>query len=343
MTNSLTPSGTGFVEAAAQLEGFLTEDGHLVNQTPQTAAAAIKDSEVSTTEPLAEDSEDETLPEAADEADADGAEEEEAAADAEDAEEGDSEKEIQLVTVKIDGKEEQIPLEEAIRGYQRHADYSRNMNKLSQDMKSLEAELAEVKTERAQYAELLTALESQIAQSGEQEPDWDKLYAENPLEYVRQKDLWRDRRERMEAISVEKQRLAELHAREQAETLANIVATSKARLIEAMPDWKDPKRWEQDRNAIRDYGLKLGFSEEELAQAYDHRAVVALYKAMKYDSIMAKRPQPQQKANAPKVAGAGTPASAPPSKTKTAVSSAKQRLAKSGRLGDAAALFEKLL
>ena len=343
MTNSLTPSGTGLVEAATMMEALLTGDESPATQTLRPADAAEQDSEVSTTEPLAEDSEDETLTEDAEQATEDSAEEEEAAADAEDAEEGDSKKEIQLVTVKIDGKEEQIPLEEAIRGYQRQADYSRNMNKLSQEYKTLESELAEVKTERAQYAELLTALESQLAQAGEQEPDWERLYAENPLEYVRQKDLWRDRRERMDAIAVEKQRLAELHAREQAETIASIVANSKAKLVEAIPDWKDQKRWEQDRTAIREYGMKLGFSEEELAQAYDHRAVVALYKAMKYDSIMAKRPQPQQKANAPKVAGAGTPASAPASKTKTAVNSAKQRLAKSGRLGDAAALFEKLI
>ena len=341
MTNSLTPSGTGLVEAATKFEALLAGN-EPATQTPKTGEAS-KDSEVFTTEPLAEDSEDETLTESSEQEDDDSADEEEAAADVEDAEEDDSKPEIQLVTVKIDGKEQQIPLEEAIRGYQRHADYSRSMNQVSQEKKTLEAELAEIKTERAQYAELLTALESQLAQSVDQEPDWERLYSENPLEYVRQKDLWRDRRERIEAINAEKHRLGELHAREQAEVIANVISQSKAELQKAIPEWKDQKRWEQDRAAIREYGNRVGFSDEELAQAYDSRAVLALYKSMKYDALMAKRPQPQQKSNAPKVVGGGNSSNAPPTKTKAAVSGAKQRLAKSGTLADAAFLFEKLL
>ena len=134
MTNSLTPSGTGFAEAATKFEALLAGD-EPATQTLNSVKAP-KDSEVLTTEPLAEDSEDETLTESSEQEEDDSANEEEATADVEDAEEDDSEPEIQLVTVKIDGKEEQIPLEEAIRGYQRHADYSRNMNQVAQREKS---------------------------------------------------------------------------------------------------------------------------------------------------------------------------------------------------------------
>jgi len=142
---------------------------------------------------------------------------------------------------------------------------------------------------------------------------------------------------------LQRQRLSEIYAIEQAEAIANVVSQSKAELQKAIPEWKDQKRWEQDRNAIREYGNKLGFSDEELSQAYDHRAILALYKSMKYDSLMAKRPQPQQKSNSPKVASGGNASNAPPTKSKSVVTGAKQRLAKSGRLGDAAVLFEKLL
>lgn len=340
MNTSLNPNGAGLSEAATKFEALLA--GESDNQTPNTEEV-VMDSEVSTEEPLmAEASEDETPPDSADEADEAGAEDEEAAADAEEAEDGDKQ-EIQLVTVKIDGKEEQIPLEEAIKGYQRHADYSRKMNEFSQERKSFEAEFNEIKAERAQYAELLGALQMQLQSQGEQEPNWEALYAENPLEYVRQKDLWRDRKERLEAIAVEQQRLAQLQMQEQSQNISRIVQENKAKLAQAMPEWKDSKRWEQDRAAIRDYGIKLGFSEEELSQAYDHRAVLALYKAMKYDSIMAKRPQPQQKSGSPKVAGAGNPSSTPPTKTGSSINNAKKRLAQTGRLGDAAALFEKLI
>lgn len=342
MTNSLTPSGTGIVDAANQIEAILAGNEKPVNQTPAPEKAAIVEDSDSDSEPLeATETEDETPPEDSQE-ETEGAEDEEAAADAEESDEETSD-EIQLVTVKINGKEEQIPLEEAIKGYQRHADYSRKMNEVSESRKTLEAELAEVQTERAQYAQLLEALSSQLTQGTEREPDWEALYNENPLEYVRQKDLWRDRKERLEAVSAEQQRLNQIQAAEQQAAIQALVQENRAKLLQAIPEWKDSKRWEQDRTAIRAYGNKLGFTDEEIAQAYDHRAIVALYKAMKYDSIMAKRPQPSQKSNAPKVASAGTPANAPPTKTKSAVTNAKQRLAKSGRLSDAASLFEKLI
>lgn len=339
MDDSLTPSGTGLSDAAAKFEALLA--GEPVTQTPNKEAAIVEDSDSDSELLEAEASEDESLLEDP-EGDTDSAEGEEAAADADEAED-DASEEIRFVTVKIDGKEEQIPLEEAVKGYQRHADYSRRMNELSDNRKALEAELSEVKTERAQYAELLNALQSQLATGTEREPNWEELYAENPLEYVRQKDLWRDRKERLDAVAAEQQRLAYLQSREQEAQLQTVLQENRAKLLESVPEWKDNKRWEQDRAQIRDFGKKLGFTDEELAQAYDHRAVVALYKAMKYDNLMAKRPQPQQKSGSPKVAPAGTAANAPPTKSKSAVNSAKQRLAKSGKLSDAALLFEKLI
>ena len=339
MTNSLNPTGAGLSEAASQFEALLT--GEPDNQTQQ-AIEAVEDSEDTTESLEATTSEDETLPEADDQSDEDGAEDEEATDNAEDEDE-DASNEDQLVTVRIDGEDKQIPLEEALRGYQRHSDYSRKMNEVVQDRKALEAEYEQVKTERAQYAELLGALQQQVQAAVSQEPNWEALYASDPLEYVRQKDLWREQKERLAAVAEEQQRLAQLQMQDRAEAISNLVRENQARLIEANPEWKDSKMWERDRAAIREYGMKLGFSEEELAQAYDHRAVMALYKAMKYDSIMAKRPQPQGRANAPKVAGAGTPASAPPTRAKSAVTNAKKRLAQSGKLGDAAALFETIL
>lgn len=342
MTNSVNPSGAGLVEAATKFEALLAGDNSPTTQTTEPADAAIVEDSDSNTEPLnAQSSEDETPPEASNE-EADGAEEDEGAANAEDSEES-QEPEVQLVTVKIDGKEEQIPLEEAIKGYQRHADYSRKMAEVKQGRESLQAELAEVKQERAQYAELLNALSAQLAQQTEQEPNWEELYQSNPLEYVRQKDLWRDRQERLAAASQEQQRLAALQAQEQQALIASTIQESQQKLVEAVPEWKDQKRWEQDRKAIREFGNKLGFSDEELSQAYDHRAVLALYKAMKYDAIMANKPLPNKKGTAPKVASAGSQANLPPTKPKKEIFSAKQRLAKSGRLGDAAALFEKLI
>jgi hypothetical protein len=61
---------------------------------------------------------------------------------------------------------------------------------------------------------------------------------------------------------------------------------------------------------------------------------------MKFDALMAKRPQPAPP-KGPKVAPAGNAATAP--KSTSEVTKAKQRLAQTGRVQDAAAIFENYL
>jgi hypothetical protein len=88
------------------------------------------------------------------------------------------------------------------------------------------------------------------------------------------------------------------------------------------------------------YGQTVGFAEEELQQTYDHRAVLALYKAMRYDELMAKKPTPNAP-NSPKPVSPGSPNTAKTRKTSD-LTRAKQRLGKSGSVRDAASLFEQL-
>ena len=334
-TNTDTPAqGIGLSEAASQLAAIL--DGPADNQTPEQDAADESPAIEDQAEALeASTSEDETPAEEA------GAEDEEAAANDEDADEASDPME-QLVTVKIDGKEEQIPLKEAIAGYQRQADYSRKTAAVSEMRKQIEAEAQQVMAERQQYAQLLGALQQQLTEAVQQEPDWEKLYAEDPLEYVRQKDVWRERSEKLQAATAEQQRVMALMAEQQAQQLRQAVQQGREKLTELVPAWKDKAKWENDRVRLRSYATeKLGYSDEEISQAYDPRAVIALYKAMRYDEIMSKRPAPQvQKSPAPM--RPGTPQTAP-ARRNSEITRQKQRLAQTGRVQDAAKLFETLI
>jgi hypothetical protein len=325
---------TGIAEAAQSFEALLGGESPEPN-TPQTKVASEEAPADDDAEAFVGESEgDET----AAAYDADAAPEGEAAAYDEDT--GDESPEGQLVTVKIDGKTEQIPLEEAIKGYQRQADYSRKTAALAEERKSFDQDRQAVVQERTQYAHLLNALQQQLQAQQPQEPDWQKLYDSDPFEYVRQKDVYRDRQERLAAASYESQRLQGLQAQEQQAQLAALVNDNRQKLVEAVPVWKDAKRWESDRPKILEYGQKLGFTPEELGQTYDHRAVVALWKAMQYDTLVANRPQPVTN-KGPKSASAGSASSAPKSTSETA--RAKQRLAKTGNVRDAATLFESFL
>jgi len=335
MTTSDKPSqGIGLSEAANRLDAFLA--GDTGSQTPQTEAATEAPADEDVAEALqAEEAADETPPETED------AEAPEASADDEGEQEA-ADPLDQLVTVKIDGKTEQIPLREAINGYQRQADYSRKTMAVAEKEKTLQAVAEQVATERAQYAQLLGALQQQLIELQPREPDWQNLYDTDPLEYVRQKDMWRERGEKLQAISAEQQRLAQMQQHQVASHMQALVQQGREKLVETIPAWKDPTRWEADRAKLRQYATeKLNMHPDEVSQIYDPRVVVGLYKAMRYDEIMSKRPAPTQKAG-PLPAKPGAPQQIAGRKH-TEVTKAKQRLAATGNVRDAAALFEKLL
>lgn len=242
--------------------------------------------------------------------------------------------------VKVDGKTEEVPLSELLSGYSRFEDYHRKTTKLAEERRAFEAEAQAVRAERETYATLLSQLEQQLSQAGE--PDWDKLYQEDPIEYVRQRQLHEERERKREAARAEQARLTEAKQREQHERLQALLVEEKQKLLAALPKWADPEVARQEREAIKGYAMRaLGFSAEELDAIVDHRAVLTLHKAMAYDRLQASRAQLKQKrAPAPERTvkpGSAGAVSPPPDQA------ARQRLRKTGSVRDAAAVFETLL
>lgn len=287
---------------------------------------------------------DETPPEGED-AEGEGDADEEKAADG-------SDQKPQTLTVKIDGKEVEVPLEEAAKGYQRQADYSRKTAELAEQRRTFETKVADfnaereaVVQERGQYAHLLRALEQRLQELTPQEPDWVTLAQQmDPAEYTKTRAVWEAVKEQRKAAEDERKRVDELNQKETARQFQAKVAQGRATLLEYQPEWKDGKKWDADRREIFDYAVnRLGFTPQEIANATDARAIMAVHKAMLYDKVMANKPVAQKKAAAQKspkplsAGAAGNVASAPQ------VTKAKQRLAKTGRVADAAAVFENLL
>lgn len=335
MTNTDTPSqGIGLSEAASQFESLLA--GKSDNQTREQDAPETSAEEAEAHEASPDDAE---TPDDADETAEAGAEDEEADTGAEEAPPLADPK--QLVTVTVDGKQEQVTVEEAARGYQRSKVFSQKTEQMAREREALTAERHEVIQERQQYATLLTALQQQLEGQMQQEPDWDKLYAEDPLEYVRQTKVWNDRKEQLQATRAEQQRLAHQQEQEAKRQLDEVIREGRKTLLEKFPAWNNPEKFEADRQRIRKYATEqAGYNDEEVKRTYDPRAVSLLYKAMRYDEMMAKRPQPVPQAG-PKPMRAGSPLTAP--RRTTEVTKAKQRLAKTGSVKDAAKLFEGLI
>lgn len=250
------------------------------------------------------------------------------------------EKPTEVYTVKVDGKEIDVTLDELQKGYSRTQDYTRKTQQIAETRKAVEAEASAIRAEREQYAQLLGALKQQL-ESTEAPVDMDRLYNEDPIEWVRQSEVMRQKQDKLAAIQSEQQRLSQLTAQQRAQEMQAHLATQQEALIQAVPEWKDSKKAQAEKALLVEFGKKIGFSDDELKNVYDHRAVIALRKAALYDQMMSKRGQIKPVINnGPRPA---KPSAAGRVSTTTESTRAKQRLAKSGRVNDAASAIELLL
>jgi hypothetical protein len=246
----------------------------------------------------------------------------------------------QTFTVKVDGKEVSVTLDELQKGYSRTQDYTRKTQQIAEVRKQAEAETYAVRAEREQYAQLLGALQAQL-QSSEPQVDLERLYHEDPIEWVRQKEVMRERQEKLGAIQSEQQRLSQVAQYEQQRAMETQLASQQEALLAALPDWKDPKKAKAEKALVIESAKAAGFTDEDLKSVYDHRLVLLLRKAALFDQMVSKRQGIKPVVNnGPRPA---KPGAAGRVSTTTEGTRAKQRLAKTGRIDDAASAIELLL
>ena len=229
--------------------------------------------------------------------------------EADDGEEYDEEP-PQVYTVKVDGEEMEVTLDELQSGYSRQQAYTKRSMELAEQRKAFEAEQAETRQIRDAYAQQLDQLAAQIQQTTQQEPDWRAL-----AETMSERDLflykaeWDQQKEYQKQVQAEQQRIAAEKSREQEQELRKHLEVQRTDMLNRIPAWQDEEVREAERREVISYAQKrIGFSEEEIANASDARAIELLYKAWQWDQLQEKKPAAKKRARkAPKMAKAGRP------------------------------------
>ncbi len=242
--------------------------------------------------------------------------------------------------VKASGEEVEVELDELIKGYQQGADYTKKSQALAEQRKALEAErqhLEYVKQERQAYAQKLQALDSFLSQQN-QGVNLDVLKETDPIGYAVAVAEQSQREKQLAVVRAEQQRLAQQQQSEHQASLQNHLRQESEKLTSLIPELATPQG-DAVRKQIRDYAKSIGWSDQELSQLYDSRAVVTLYNGMKYQQLQKSKPEVNKKLQAaPKMMRSGT--SAPPTKS-SSDKQAMQRLRETGKVQDAAKAFER--
>ena len=242
--------------------------------------------------------------------------------------------------VKASGEEVEVELDELIKGYQQGADYTKKSQALAEQRKAIEAErghLEYVKQERQAYAQKLQALDSFLTQQ-HQGVDLEVLKETDPIGYAVAVAEQTQREKQLAVVRNEQQRIAQQQQAEQQSQLQNHLRQESEKLVSLIPELATPQG-DAVRKQIRDYAKSVGWSDQELSQLYDSRAVVTLYNGMKYQQLQKSKPEVNKKLQAaPKMMRSGT--SAPPTKS-SSDKQAMQRLRETGKVSDAAKAFER--
>ena len=242
--------------------------------------------------------------------------------------------------VKASGEEVEVELDELIKGYQQGADYTKKSQALAEQRKALEAErnhLEYVKQERQAYAQKLQALDSFLSQQ-DQGVNLDVLKETDPIGYAVAVAEQNQREKQLAVVRNEQQRLAQQQQSEHHASLQNHLRQESEKLTSLIPELATAQG-DAVRKQIRDYAKSVGWSDQELGQLYDSRAVVTLYNGMKYQQLQKSKPEVNKKLQAaPKMMRSGT--SAPPTKS-SGDKQAMQRLRETGKVSDAAKAFER--
>jgi len=269
------------------------------------------------------------------------AESEEIEAEEEESEEAEQEPD-KYYRVKLDGEDYEVTLDEALAGYQRQQDYTKKTQAVAEEKKQLQAEQEAAQQDRLRYQQNLERLVQQQQAQQPVEPDWDALYESDPLEWMKQKEDFRSQKERNLELQQQHFQMQQQQQQEQEQQMHQHLAQQHQTLVDAIPEWKDPKVMQQEKAQIRAYAQTIGYSEQEVSQVYDARAVQALRHGMIASGLQGKG-KVKLKPAAPAIR-AVTPGSAPEQPRKqTSVHKAKIRLAKSGKMSDAAEIFKQLL
>ena len=194
-------------------------------------------------------------------------------ADEYDGSEGETE---ELYTVKIDGEEKQVTAQELIKNYQLERASQKRLSEAAEQRKALEAERTAIQQQAQQYEAALAAMEQTLQAQVDEPSDeyWANLRDTDPVEYITQKEAYREKKERLAAVRAE-----------QDNYLQQALQAEQRKVYERIPEWQDKATEAAEREGIVTFAKSVGFTPDELNTVRDARLVDVLRKAYLYDSL----------------------------------------------------------
>jgi hypothetical protein len=269
----------------------------------------------------------------------------------EESEEPDEGSEETLYAVTVNGEEQQVTLDELMSGYSRQSDYTRKTQDVAKERKQMgelqaqyASEIHQARAERQQYLESLNQIIANSASNLDKftNVDWESIKENDPIEYVTKREEFREAQEKVQAMQRDQYMAHQKQLEDNKIMRTRALQEESGKLVEVLPGWGEPDKQKKIVSTIREYASGQGFTEEELNSLVDHRSLLVLMKAQKYDAMQNSDVKSKKLKNKPRVIRSGKGITRSSSdKSKRAVQ--MKRLRGTGHIDDASALLEDFI
>lgn len=231
--------------------------------------------------------------------------------------------EPELFEVKLGDRVEKVTKDELLRGYQRQSDYSRHLNQLAEQRKAAEAEVQRISAERAHYSQQLETVATVLQSSLPPRPT-QADYDADPIGAVQAERRWQDSAAQLQGVLEQRNAVTRQMLEQQQQMQQQMLAQAREKLTEYVPEWSKPEVAQREKPKVAEHLRAVGYTDAEIGQAADPRALVLARESMLYRQLVASKPKVEQRiAQAPRMVkpGAAGPA---PDRTKAIVQKIKR-------------------
>ena len=223
------------------------------------------------------------------------------------------------------------------------ADYRRKTTEAAEVTRAAKAVQEQVAQERSHYANHLDVVLGSLQQQliGDQS-QLAELARTDPAEWVAQNAAFQQRYADYQTALTERQQLANRMTAEQEREQTEWRQSERELLRDKLPEWNDPQKAGAEQKLVAEFLMREGYQSGEIAELFDHRALVVARKAALYDQHVAATASAKAKQVKPEPAKAIKPGAAKAANqpNRTAYDDARARLSKTGSDDDAMRILQ---
>lgn len=258
--------------------------------------------------------------------------------------------EISVPTTGADGSKVNVSVGVLKDAYQDNVKAAKTIKAAQEEYEALNEQRtkmeASMQRQAAEAATFIKAVSAELTQEFNA-VDWEGLKASDPGQYAARRQDFIERNGKLQSMQHQAGQQWEAQ-RQQAdaqrqEQFGEYAQREQVALHEAIPEWRNAEAAIVEKQQVSEYLLDHGYNDDEVANAYDHRAIVLARKAMMWDESQAKASVATKRVLkiGKKILKPGARQGKADQK-QDATRGLRQRLKKSGRVDDAVALYQAL-